>query len=111
MNYSQELNLESDLPPSFFARSRRGCRRGVPLVRRECGSLGKEFLRTFYACAAELTRNPLLYPLLRRQFRRRLLRRFLYALYFTIEAHEIVVLGLFHCARDPKGIQSALRDR
>lgn len=74
-------------------------------------SLGEEFLRTFYACATELIRNPLLSPPLHRQFRRRLLRRFPYALYFTIENHEVVVVGLFHCARDPKGVQSTLRDR
>lgn len=73
--------------------------------------LGEEFLRTFYAGAVEIARNPLLYPPLHRQFRRRLLRRFPYALYFTVEDQEIVVLGLFHCARDPKGVQSVLQHR
>jgi len=38
--------------------------------------LGEEFLRMFYACAGEIPRNPLLYPKVYREFRRRLLRRF-----------------------------------
>ena len=35
--------------------------------------LGGEFLRVFYACAREIPRNPLLYPEVYREFRRRLL--------------------------------------
>jgi len=73
--------------------------------------LGEEFLRTFYADAGKLLQNPLLYPTLHLQFRRRLLRRFPYAIYFTTEKREVVVFGLFHCARDPRGIQSLLQHR
>ena len=41
--------------------------------------LGDEFLRAFYACANEVLRNPLISPKVHREFRRRLLRRFPYA--------------------------------
>jgi hypothetical protein len=44
--------------------------------------LGDEFLRTFYACANEVLRNPLISPKVHHEFRRRLLRRFPYAVYF-----------------------------
>jgi len=47
--------------------------------------LGEEFLRVFYACAGELQRNPLLYTKIHKDFRRRLLKRFPYALYYRIE--------------------------
>ena len=73
--------------------------------------LGEEFLRMFYACAGEIPRNPLLYPKVYREFRRRLLRRFPYAIYFRIEDNEIIVFGLFHCARDPRAIRAKLRRR
>ena len=73
--------------------------------------LGEEFLRTFYACAGELPRNPLLYPKVHNEFRRRLLRRFPYAIYFVAEGDQIVVFGLFHCARDPHTVKSKLQDR
>ena len=73
--------------------------------------LGEEFIRMFYACAGEIPRNPLLYPKVYREFRRRLLRRFPYAIYFRIEDNEIIVFGLFHCARDPHTIRAKLRRR
>ena len=73
--------------------------------------LGDEFLRTFYACASEILRNPLISPKVHREFRRRLLRRFPCAVYFRIEDNEIVVFGLFHCARDPRTTRTALRIR
>jgi plasmid stabilization system protein ParE len=73
--------------------------------------LGEEFLRVFYACGEEVARNPLVYPKVHREFRRRLLRRFPYAIYFRIEGDRVVVLGLFHCARDPRRLREELADR
>lgn len=73
--------------------------------------LGEEFLRIFYACAGEIPRNPLLYPKVYKDFRRCLLRRFPYAVYFTIKDNQIIVVGLFHCARDPRTIKFSLQTR
>ena len=73
--------------------------------------LGDEFLRLFYACAHEILRNPLISPKAHHEIRRRLLRRFPYAVYFRIESNDIIVFGLFHCARDPRSIRSTLRER
>lgn len=73
--------------------------------------LGEEFLRMFYACAGEISRNPLLYPKVHSEFRRRLLKRFPYAIYFMIKDDQIIVYGLFHCARDPRTIRMKLKDR
>lgn len=73
--------------------------------------LGEDFLRVFYARSQELTRNPLAYPKIHRDFRRRLLRRFPYAIYFRIEGETIVIFGVFHCARDPRRLARELGDR
>lgn len=73
--------------------------------------LGDDFLRMFYACAGDIIRNPLLYRTVHSEFRRCLLRRFPYAMYFMIQKNEVIVTGLFHCARDPQAIESKLRDR
>jgi plasmid stabilization system protein ParE len=73
--------------------------------------LGEEFLRVFYACASEIPRNPLLYPKIYGEFRRRLLRRFPYAIYFMIKENQVVVIGLFHCARDPHSVGKKLQGR
>jgi len=73
--------------------------------------LGEEFLRVFYACVREIPRNPLLYERVYGKLRRRLLRRFPYAIYFMIKEDQVVVIGLFHCARDPRTVQKELQDR
>ena len=73
--------------------------------------LGEEFLRVFYACAREIQRSPLLYRKIYKDFRRRLLRRFPYVIYFRILEQQIVVFGLFHCARNPAVLKKGLRDR
>jgi hypothetical protein len=73
--------------------------------------LGDEFLRVFYACAGQIPRNPLLYPKVHGEFRRRLLRRFPYAMYFTVEGDEAIVFALFHCARAPRTVRGELRKR
>ena len=73
--------------------------------------LGEDFLRMFYAGVSEILWNPLLCPKVYNEFRRRLLRRFPYAIYFTIEDEQIIVFGLFHCARNPSTIKIKLHDR
>ncbi|MBN2108907.1 MAG: type II toxin-antitoxin system RelE/ParE family toxin [Deltaproteobacteria bacterium] len=73
--------------------------------------LGEEFLRIFYACAGDLQKNPLVYTKVYKDFRRRLLKRFPYAIYYRIEKRTIVIYGLFHCARNPVTFETALGDR
>tara|TARA_B100000315_G_scaffold242577_1_gene264929 strand:+ start:755 stop:1060 length:306 start_codon:yes stop_codon:yes gene_type:complete len=73
--------------------------------------LGEEFLRMFYARAEEISRNPLIYQTIYKDFRRCLLNRFPYAIYFQIDKQNIFVYGLFHCARNPKAIKKNLLKR
>ena len=77
----------------------------------KAGGLGEDFLRMFYTCANDIARAPLINQKTYGEFRRRLLRRFPYAIYFRIEQNEILVVGLFHCARDPRTIRLSLSDR
>ncbi len=55
--------------------------RGYAWYEAKLPSLGEEYLRMFYACVSEISKNPLLYPKVYSEFRRRLLRRFPYAIY------------------------------
>ncbi len=73
--------------------------------------LGEEFLEAFYFSAQSLPQNPLLHEIVRDQIRRRLLPRFPYTIYYEIHAEDVIVIGLFHCARDPKRIESEVRER
>lgn len=73
--------------------------------------LGEEFLRMFYAAAAEAARTPNLYPQIYKDFHRKLLKRFPYAVYFIVEGKSVMVYGLFHCARDPYFIYGKIDQR
>ncbi len=72
---------------------------------------GEEFVRIFYACCSDLTRNPMICQKVHGEFRRRLLRRFPYAIYFRVEEDLVIVFGLFHCARDPHRFHKELGGR
>lgn len=77
----------------------------------KAAGLGEEFLRVFYAEAGAIRSFPNRFPVVSREVRRCLLRRFPYAIYFKCETDAITVLGLFHCARDPGGIRDSIADR
>ena len=73
--------------------------------------LGHDFLRAFYAAAARAERNPLLFKRVHADFRRVLLRRFPYKLYFRIHEETVVFYLLFHGARRPEAFRRSLRER
>jgi len=73
--------------------------------------LGDEFLRSFYASVAVAGRNPVIFKKTYTDFRRILLRRFPYALYYRIENEAVVFFLLFHCARHPGVPRQELRRR
>jgi len=75
--------------------------------------LGEVFLRAFYESTEKIQYNPYAYPKLYGPFRRCLLNRFPYAVYFVADetSNRIIVFGLFHCARDPRLIGHALSTR
>jgi plasmid stabilization system protein ParE len=77
----------------------------------QASGLGKEFLRVFYACCERIHRNPELQPQVHGRFRRSLLRRFPFAVYYLIEKEQVVVYGVFHCARDPRRVLGKLGQR
>ena len=65
--------------------------RGYSWYESKSPGLGEEFLRMFYASAGDIPRNPLLYQKVHGEFRRSLLRRFPYAIYFVIDQDAIIV--------------------
>ena len=73
--------------------------------------LGHELLRSYFVAIAALHRQPLMYRKVYHDFRRVLLGRFPYALYYRVECDTVVVFLLIHGARDPALVRHSLRQR
>ena len=68
--------------------------------------LGEEFLAAVSAALEFVQENPEQYPVVYREARRALLRRFPYGLYYRIVEGQVVVVPCFHARRDPRRWQS-----
>ncbi len=63
--------------------------------------LGDEFLQAVEATRKSVEQNPQLYPVIHRNIRRALLKRFPYGIYYVIRKDMIAVLAIHHQSRDP----------
>jgi len=68
--------------------------------------LGEEFLEATGLVIESVMANPELFPIIHRQTRRVLLRRFPYGLYYRIVDDQIVIVACMHGRRDPRRWQS-----
>jgi plasmid stabilization system protein ParE len=64
--------------------------------------LGEEFLTSVEAALAGMARFPSMCPKIFRDYRRCLLRRFPYAVYYEVEESRVTVYAVFHTSRDPE---------
>jgi|ERR1051326_1295815 plasmid stabilization system protein ParE len=72
--------------------------------------LGEEFLRCVDARVLSICRNPRLYPIAHESYRRALVRRFPYAIFYEHEERRkrVVIYSVFHCSQDPEKWRSRL---
>ena len=84
--------------------------RGYAWYETKSDGLGEEFLRMFYACAGDLLRNSLFYRKVYGEFRRCLLRRFPFAIYYRVNEETAVEYAILDCRRDPAIAQQRLSD-
>jgi plasmid stabilization system protein ParE len=73
--------------------------------------LGDEFLACLEETYALIADHPEQYPLRLDNYRRALVRRFPYAVYFEHDDLAVLVLIVFHCAGNPVRLARRLRDR
>ena len=64
--------------------------------------LGSDFLLSIDAALSSIQRTPEMYPIVHKNVRRCLVRRFPYGVFYVVEEGRIVVLGILHARRDPK---------
>jgi plasmid stabilization system protein ParE len=68
----------------------------------EVSGLGRRFRAAVDAVVQRMSANPRQFPVIYKNVRRALLRRFPYALMFVIEADDtLTVIACFHGSRDP----------
>ena len=66
--------------------------------------LGMEFLHCVEAALLSIQQSPLIYPVVHEAYRRMLVRRFPFAIFFEIDnASECcIVYSVFHCSQSPE---------
>ena len=64
--------------------------------------LGDEFLDEVDTAFARITDAPLRYPIVHRDMRRTLTKRFPFAIFYVVEPERVVVLAVLNQARDPE---------
>jgi len=69
---------------------------------RRVSGLGADLLAAVDAAVDSILSNPLQHPVVYRNARRALTRRFPYQVLFVVETDVVVVIAIFHGARDPK---------
>ena len=71
--------------------------------------LGGEFLRAFDAACAQIERQPAAHPIVFLDYRRKLLRKFPFGVFYVREGGYLVVAAVFHLARNPRTIKRQLK--
>jgi plasmid stabilization system protein ParE len=64
--------------------------------------LGEEFLVAVTRVMEVLAKAPGQYPVVHRETRRALVRRFPYSVFYRVVGSDVVVVGCFHGSRDPR---------
>jgi toxin ParE1/3/4 len=63
--------------------------------------LGTDFLAVIERALESIQENPARFPVIYRNVRRALIRRFPYGIFYFLEGESIIVLGVMHTARNP----------
>jgi plasmid stabilization system protein ParE len=63
--------------------------------------LGEEFLSCVDACMEAIRRTPEIHAVVYENYRRGLVRRFPYAVFYEYARETVTVYGVFHTSRDP----------
>lgn len=71
--------------------------------------LGEEFLRCVEATIESIIRHPFLYQIEVDNFRRALVRRFPFEIFYEPKEESIIIYSVFHCSQDPIKWQNRLK--
>jgi plasmid stabilization system protein ParE len=69
---------------------------------RQRAGLGEQLLSCVDARIQAIRRNPEMHARVHENYRRALVRRFPYAVFYEFDGHTVTVYCIFHCSRDPE---------
>jgi toxin ParE1/3/4 len=87
-------------------RAKRDIREARRWYRKISHDLGEDFLKSVDDAIALAQRYPLAFHRVHRTFRRVLLQRFPYALFYEFGDDRIIVAAVLHQARDPQALET-----
>jgi plasmid stabilization system protein ParE len=67
----------------------------------QIAGLGQDFLEGIDACIDKIAKMPTIYEMVKRNYRRALVRRFPYAIFFESVDSRVTVYAVIHTARHP----------
>lgn len=70
--------------------------------------LGEEFLRCVDACIQPIRRNPEAYQIAWETYRKAVVRRFPYVVFYEHSETTVIVYAVFHCSQNPRKWRSRL---
>ncbi|MGE0606408.1 MAG: type II toxin-antitoxin system RelE/ParE family toxin [Pirellulales bacterium] len=71
--------------------------------------LGGDFLSRVDACIQIICRSPEIHPCVQAEYRRALVRRFPFAVFFEAVSNTVTVYAVFHTSRDPEKWRQRLK--
>lgn len=63
--------------------------------------LGSKFVECADACVPTIRRHPEIFPVIYKQVRRGMVKRFPYSVLYFVRDESIIVISVFHSSRDP----------
>lgn len=73
-------------------------------------TLGDEFLRCLESCVSSMQRNAEMYPIAVDGYRRALVRRFPFEVFYGVTDGVLMVYSVFHCSQHPGKWRRRLRE-
>jgi toxin ParE1/3/4 len=64
--------------------------------------LGNEYARSVDACVQIIRRHPEAFPIVHKNVRQGVLRRFPYSVLYIVAPARVVIISVFHSSRDPR---------
>jgi len=96
-------------PVSFLPAARREMREAAFYYRDKASGLGNDFISEVERAVDAVAESPSTWPVFEGELRRRLVRRFPFAVLYRIDPGEIVIIAIAHLSKKPGYWRSRLR--